>query len=43
MNPMVCKWKTMTAKKIKEYLDENQIEYKKSWKKSKLIQTALSF
>lgn len=43
MNPMVFKWKTMNVKKIKEYLDENQIEYKKSWKKSKLIQTALSF
>ena len=43
MNPMVYKWKTMNSKKIKKYLDENQIEYKKSWKKSKLIQTALSF
>ncbi len=28
---------------IKNYLYENQIEYKKSWKKSKLIQTAFSF
>lgn len=43
MNPTVYKWKTMNSKKIKKYLDENQIEYKKSWKKSKLIQTALTF
>lgn len=40
------KWvndRSFTKHVIKEYLDENQIEYKKSWTKSKLIKQSLTF
>jgi len=33
----------MTAKQLKEYLDNNGIEYKKSWNKTKLVKACYSF
>ena len=35
--------KNRTAKQLKEYLDNNGIEYKKSWKKDKLAKICYSF
>jgi hypothetical protein len=35
--------KNRTAKQLKEYLDNNGIEYKKSWKKDKLLKLCYSF